>query len=82
MDRRAGLRDSSGKEIMAIKLKITSHYINDITSPVILILPFLANSSRIGSRSASLMLTRRLKLLRFIFPLLLESIQRIRSCCD
>jgi len=36
MDRRAGLRDSSGREIMALKLKITSHYINDITSPVIL----------------------------------------------
>jgi hypothetical protein len=40
--------------IMALKLKITIHYINDITSPVILILPSLASSPRIRSKSASL----------------------------
>jgi len=42
-------RDSSGKEIMALKIKITIHYIKVIISPVILILPSLASSSKRGS---------------------------------
>ena len=64
---------------MALKLKITIHYIKDIISPVILILPSLASSPRIGSRSASFMPKRRLKVLRSIFPPLLERIHKIRS---
>lgn len=34
MDRRAGL-GISGREIMALKIKITIHYINDMASPFI-----------------------------------------------
>jgi hypothetical protein len=40
--------------IMALKLKIMIHYINDITSPVILILPSWASSPRMRFKSASL----------------------------
>ena len=47
--------------------------------PEILIRPSFASSSRIGSSSASLMLTRRLKSLRFIFPPLLVSIHKTLS---
>jgi hypothetical protein len=35
-------------KIMALKLKITIHYINDIISPVILIRPSLASPSEDG----------------------------------
>ena len=67
---------------MALKIKIKIHYIKDIISPVILILPSLASSPSIGSRSASLMPTRRLKVLRSILPPLFDSIHKIRSMGD
>jgi hypothetical protein len=45
---------------MALKIKIKIHYTNDTISLVILSLPSLAGPPRMGSRSASLMPTRRL----------------------
>ena len=68
--------------IMILKLKITIRYNNDITSPVILILPSLASSPRMRFKSASLIPAHLLSLLRSIFSPLLESIQRIRSLVD
>jgi|WetSurMetagenome_2_1015567.scaffolds.fasta_scaffold02388_3 hypothetical protein len=41
-------------KIRTLKLKIMIYYINDTTSPVILILPSLASSPRMRFKSASL----------------------------
>ncbi len=67
---------------MALKIKITIHYINDTTLPVILILPSLASSPRIGVKSAGLIPAHILSLLLSILPLLLARIQRMRSRGD
>jgi len=63
--------------IMVLKIKITIPYINDIASPDILILPSLASSARIGSRSVSFIPVHLLSLLRSVLPPLLESIHKI-----
>jgi hypothetical protein len=67
---------------MALKLKISIQYINDIASPNIRILPSLASSPRVESRSASFIPAHLRSLLCSIFPPLLVSIQRIRSRGD
>ena len=67
---------------MALKIKITIHYINDIVSPVIVILPSLASSPRMRFKSASLISAHLLSLLRSIRLPLLVRIQRIRSLGD
>lgn len=67
---------------MALKIKITIHYINEITSPVILILFSRSSSPRIRFKSASFIPAHRLSLLLSIFPPLLESIHKIRSLGD
>lgn len=67
------------QKIRVLKLKITIHYINDMVSPVILILPSLPSSPRMAFRPASLIPAHLLSLLRSIFPPLLERIHKIRS---
>jgi len=68
---------------MAFKIKITIHYINDITSPVILILFLHSSSLRIRFKSASLIPVHFLSLLLSIFQPLLVRIQKriITACC-
>jgi len=67
---------------MALKIKIKIYYINDITSPVILILPSPASSPRIRFNSASLIPAHLLSLLLSIFPPLLVRIHKTRSLGD
>jgi len=76
--RRVGLPGrsaSSREEIIALKIKITIHYINDTAPSVILILPSLASSQRMGYWSASSIPAHLLSLLRSILPPLLVSIR-------
>ncbi len=63
---------------MALKIKITIHYINEITSPVILILPSLARSPRMRFKSASLIPAHLLSLLLSILQPLFVRIHKTR----
>ena len=67
---------------MALKIKITIHYIIDTTSPVILIFLSMDSSMRIGSSRAYLIPVHLLKRLRSILPPLLASIHKTRSLGD
>jgi len=69
-------------ELIALKLKIAIHYINDITSPVILIFLSMDSSMRIGSSWAYLIPAHLLSLLLSILPPLFVSIHKIRSRGD
>jgi len=73
---------SNPQIIMAIKLKITIHFNNVIISPNLLILPSLASSARIGSRSVYRIPVHSFNLLRSIFPSWLASSKRMRSRGD
>ncbi len=80
---------STGKDIMviqhriiALKIKITVLYINDTTSPVILIFLSMDSSMRIGSSWAYLIPEHLRSLLRSILPPLLLSIHKMRSLGD
>jgi hypothetical protein len=78
--RLAGLGDFPlRKKIIVLKIKITIHYINEITSPVNLILPSLASSLRIRFKSASLIPAHHLSLLLYIRSPLLVRIHKERS---
>jgi hypothetical protein len=67
---------------MALKIKISIQYINEIASPDIRIFPSRASSARMAPRSASRIPAYLLNLLRSIFPPLLVSIQRTRYRVD
>jgi hypothetical protein len=73
---------SNSQIIIILKLKLTIHFNNVIISPNLLILPSLASSARIGSRSVYLIPVHSFNLLRSIFSPWLVSIQKIRSHGD
>jgi hypothetical protein len=73
---------SNSQIIMALKHKLTIHFNNVIISPNLLILPSLASSARIGSRSVYLIPMHSFNLLRSIFSPWLASSKRMRSRGD